>query len=288
MTMAPTTPRLALGAVRVVLVAPRVAANVGAALRAAANFEAGGVTLVAPRVDLADEAIAVVARGLQAPSELLHVAPTLSAALAGARSSVAFTRRGGGGRPAHASPRALLAADPLFAAGALAGGPAAPPGTAECAAALVFGREETGLLDAELRLCSHACAIPTGVAKPACNLSHAVAIALAAFFEAALDAGAESAESQEAVRLRWLGARAARRAPAAELEALLARAGALLAAAGVGVEETAGGGSGRAHGRRVRPAGRLRALLLRAGATAAEVRALHGVLKQLEARGEPP
>jgi hypothetical protein len=29
--------------------------------------------------------------------------------------------------------------------------------------ALVFGREESGLLESELMLCSHACSIPSGV-----------------------------------------------------------------------------------------------------------------------------
>lgn len=48
-------------------------------------------------------------------------------------------------------------------------------------AALVFGREESGLLDSELALCSHACAIPTGDAygQPSMNLSSAVSVVLA-------------------------------------------------------------------------------------------------------------
>lgn len=49
--------------------------------------------------------------------------------------------------------------------------PSAAPGPV----ALVFGREESGLLESELLLCSHACAIPTGAngdwcgATGACN-----------------------------------------------------------------------------------------------------------------------
>ncbi|GLI70532.1 hypothetical protein VaNZ11_015447 [Volvox africanus] len=48
--------------------------------------------------------------------------------------------------------------------------------------ALVFGREESGLTETELRLCSHACAIPTGRLQPSMNLSHAVAVALGEIF----------------------------------------------------------------------------------------------------------
>ena len=40
--------------------------------------------------------------------------------------------------------------------------------------ALVFGREESGLAEAEVSLCSHACAIPIGRLQPSMNLSHAV------------------------------------------------------------------------------------------------------------------
>ncbi|EFJ46240.1 hypothetical protein VOLCADRAFT_118107 [Volvox carteri f. nagariensis] len=53
------------------------------------------------------------------------------------------------------------------------------------ATALVFGREESGLSEAELRLCrcpGHACAIPTGRLQPSMNLSHAVAVVLGEIF----------------------------------------------------------------------------------------------------------
>jgi tRNA C32,U32 (ribose-2'-O)-methylase TrmJ len=49
--------------------------------------------------------------------------------------------------------------------------------------ALVFGREESGLTEEELRLCSHACSIPTGRMQASMNLSHAVAVVLGACFE---------------------------------------------------------------------------------------------------------
>jgi hypothetical protein len=47
----------------------------------------------------------------------------------------------------------------------------------------VFGREESGLTEAELRLCAHACAIPTGRMQASMNLSHAVSVVLSGLFE---------------------------------------------------------------------------------------------------------
>jgi hypothetical protein len=52
------------------------------------------------------------------------------------------------------------------AAAGSAGGAVESRAAASITVALVFGREESGLLESELLLCSHACAIPTG--KPRC------------------------------------------------------------------------------------------------------------------------
>ena len=111
-----------------------------------------------------------------------------------------FTRRAGATRFTHAClgdlvrefpeavpqlllppplPMALLAADDApssSTAGSTASGTAASPGGTT---ALVFGREEGGLTEQELRLVSHACAIPSGRLQPSLNLSHAVAVILA-------------------------------------------------------------------------------------------------------------
>jgi tRNA C32,U32 (ribose-2'-O)-methylase TrmJ len=46
----------------------------------------------------------------------------------------------------------------------------------------VFGREESGLSEAEVRLCAHACALPTGRIQPSMNLSHAVGVVTAELF----------------------------------------------------------------------------------------------------------
>lgn len=62
-------------------------------------------------------------------------------------------------------------------------------------AALVFGREESGLTAEEVSACTHCCSIPTGELQPSLNLSHAVAVVLAQLFEQVQE------ESQGAVAL---------------------------------------------------------------------------------------
>ena len=217
---APAAP-LVLSAYRVVLVSPKTAANLGAVLRVAENFEALDVWVVDPRCDPSDFAVGQVSHGSAAAASLV-VAPTLAAALAGTQGecaqreggglgwnavshrqpainlghyfctasagSVGFTRRAGAGRVLHPSLLALRgafpAALPLEAAAAAAAGEPPPPPVA-----LVFGREESGLLEEELLLCAHACAIPSGRSQPSLNLSHAAAVVLSQLFEAALEVG---------------------------------------------------------------------------------------------------
>ncbi len=72
-----------------------------------------------------------------------------------------------------------------------------------------------GAQDAELALCAHCCAIPTGRAQPSMNLSHAAAVVLAQLFELRLSAGggattgvvevdgAESAPAAAHVHASW-------------------------------------------------------------------------------------
>ena len=83
-----------------------------------------------------------------------------------------------------------LAANALGAAGGLAAAAhascsgasgeqhVASSAAAGAVTALVFGREESGLTEGELRAVSHACAIPTGSMQGSLNLSHAVAVVL--------------------------------------------------------------------------------------------------------------
>ncbi|GIL89509.1 hypothetical protein Vretimale_1925 [Volvox reticuliferus] len=236
---------LLLSNIRVVLVAPKHEANVGAVARACANFECLSLFLVAPRCSITTGgtgAGASEARKVSCGDTVLDrivVTDTLAEALADTTGSIGFTRRAGATRVTHASLSHLLAEfpwalalhtppplrSPLTDASAFSAtvaakdlpvfsAPSPPPNRlgqpalrqmdptspsperegdgladASCsgerhpfATALVFGREESGLTETELRLCSHACAIPTGRLQPSMNLSHAVAVVLAELF----------------------------------------------------------------------------------------------------------
>ena len=150
--------------VRVVLVRPRYAGNVGAAVRVAANFAVPEVVLVSPACALDDdpEFVRMAMGGERLVT--LSSAATLAEAVSDARVAVATTSR------RNRDPRALHtpadARDRLRAAGA-------DP------VALVFGPERGGLSRDELRLCHLALAVPTSPQFPVLNLAQAVGIVLA-------------------------------------------------------------------------------------------------------------
>ena len=59
--------------------------------------------------------------------------------------------------------------------------PGAPPGGGKLA--LVFGREDDGLTEEEVRRCSAVCTLPTGRLQESLSVSHAVVIALSHLFQ---------------------------------------------------------------------------------------------------------
>ncbi|KAI8466150.1 MAG: Alpha/beta knot methyltransferase [Monoraphidium minutum] len=146
--------------------------------------------------------------------------------------------------------------------------------------ALVFGREESGLTEDELRLCTHACAIPTGRVQPSMNLSHAVGAVLAGLFERRLAAlGLEELPMGQDVTGNPKIQAGLQPASASELESLLGRVAAIARAVDMSDQESHGGGNQGNHGRRRLPLGHIRALMARAKANTWEVRSLHGLAK---------
>jgi TrmH family RNA methyltransferase len=147
--------------IRLVLVRPETAANVGACARAARNTGCVGVDLVAP----GDWRTVECWRSAWGAHELLEEARVfddLASALAGAVFTVALTGRRPAGPPV---------ADVREAAAEVASL------GRDDAVALVFGPEASGLTNAEIARCGRAAFIPSHPAQPSYNLSHAVAIA---------------------------------------------------------------------------------------------------------------
>jgi TrmH family RNA methyltransferase len=147
--------------VRVVLVRPENAANVGACARLIRNTGLGGLDLVAPG-DWRTVECWRTAWGAQEVLEEARVFEDLGGALEGVALALALSGRRGGGR----SPLDIReGADAIAALGP------------EEEARVVFGPETSGLSNEEIACCGRHAAIPADPAQPSYNLSHAVAIA---------------------------------------------------------------------------------------------------------------
>ncbi|GAB4459896.1 MAG: RNA methyltransferase [Elainellaceae cyanobacterium] len=152
--------------IRIVLVEPAGPLNVGAIARVMKNFGLRQLVLVNPQCDpLSAEArmLAVHAADLL---ESAQNVPTLAEALSGCQRAVATTGRDRTTLPIHLeSPRDCLPwlRSPLF------------DGTLPTAA-LIFGREDSGLTNAELNLAQRFLQIPTSEVYSSMNLAQAVAV----------------------------------------------------------------------------------------------------------------
>lgn len=149
--------------VRVILVRPQRAGNVGSASRALMNMGLRDLVLVAPECDwLDDEALRFAARA-RPVLEAARVVPTIAEAQADCVMSFATSGKGGlyrrnaGLTAAAAAPIALRAA---------VDGPVA----------IGFGPEDRGLLQEETLQFDHVVEIPSAPEYPALNLAAAVAV----------------------------------------------------------------------------------------------------------------
>jgi tRNA/rRNA methyltransferase len=147
--------------VRVVLVRPDTAVNVGATARIVLNYGLHGLDLVSPG-DWRTVECWRTAWGAPEVLEEARVFPDLAGALAGSALVVGFTGR-------------RRSTGPVLDARAAASEASALGGDEE--AALVFGPETTGLTRDELALCGRLANIPSHPGQPSLNLSHAVAVA---------------------------------------------------------------------------------------------------------------
>jgi tRNA/rRNA methyltransferase len=146
---------------RIVLVEPREAGNVGAVARAMKNFGFGELWIVGEHPLLSPLA-GWWASGADDVVERARFAESLHHAVRDAKLTVATTSARGRTTPADLTPRTLAAL-----ARTLAG---------DDVLALVFGREDSGLTREELVQCQRGASIPTSEGFPTMNLAQSVCV----------------------------------------------------------------------------------------------------------------
>lgn len=244
MTPAPPEQGTAARPVRVVLVKPEQPRNVGAVVRAAANFGAEGVYLVAPTDwnHEADRAARVASSGAWGVIGGVHLVATLAEATADCHLIAGTSAR------TRDHPGEPLTPAEFFTT-------VAPHNAAE-RLALVLGPESQGLSSADLALCHVHLRIPTCSTFSSLNLGHAAAVLL---YEAQrqLPDAATAAPYEEG-------------ADVAQQERWLSRITAALS------------GGGPPHD--LRQVAQLRRLLARARPAQGDIALLHNLLKRLSHR----
>ncbi|MDQ3282399.1 MAG: RNA methyltransferase [Acidobacteriota bacterium] len=146
---------------RIILVEPQQAGNVGAAARVMKNFGFDDLWIVGQHPDLLPVS-SWWASGADDLLERAHFAPTLAGAIADAHLTVATTSMRGRTSPVSFSARSL--------------GERFASMSENQTLALVFGREDSGLTREELALCQHTAAIPTNDVFPTMNLAQSICV----------------------------------------------------------------------------------------------------------------
>jgi TrmH family RNA methyltransferase len=161
--------------VRIVLVSPEHPGNVGSAARAMQTMGLGDLVVVAPACDPRSDETIALAHSAADVVRNLRVVDTLPEALADTTFSVGTTRR------------TRRVGYPVFTpeetAGQLRERAAAGP------AAIVFGRESSGLDNPELALCSIQSTIPCATENHSLNLAQAVQVYCYTLYQASLSPG---------------------------------------------------------------------------------------------------
>ena len=148
----------------VVLVAPQGGLNIGSVARAMANFGFSDLRLVNPEVDHLGNDARLMAVKAAMILEGASIYTDLPAALADCHLALGTTRRFGKYREDFLSPNKIFEAS--------------APYVHQGRVALVFGREDRGLLTEEIDLCQRFVTIPTRDELPSMNLAQAVSLCL--------------------------------------------------------------------------------------------------------------
>jgi tRNA/rRNA methyltransferase len=156
----------------VILVRPKFPENIGMAARACANMGCSELVVTAPQLWNPDKSAGLAtAQGLEI-LRTIRVTDTLSSALSGFDAAFGTTARTGGWRKGVLTP-AKAAAEINEARGQ------------GRRVALVFGPEDRGLENEDVRLCSRLVCIPTAEGASSLNLAQAVLILLYECFKTA-------------------------------------------------------------------------------------------------------
>lgn len=145
----------------IILAGTKHPGNIGSAARAVANMGLSRLVLAAPRCEINDESHRLAKAG----TDVLHSAkvfPSLSEALEGIHLLVGTTGKSGGYRAEALTPRMMI--------------PKVLEHATEQTVGILFGPEDTGLVDEDLRLCQLLIRIPTSRKASSINLAQAVMI----------------------------------------------------------------------------------------------------------------
>lgn len=148
--------------VRVVLVNPLYGGNVGAVCRAMMNMDLRNLSIVRPKWDLFDEDIRKMSMEAYTIYENAQRFETLEEAVADCAMVAVTSARTGLYRDHSHTPRELM--------------PTMLDVAAEHPAAVVFGAEDRGLLNDQLKIGTHILQIPSSTSYSALNLSQAVMV----------------------------------------------------------------------------------------------------------------
>ena len=147
--------------VSIILAGTKHPGNIGSAARAMANMGLGRLVLAAPRCKINDEARRMAKAGAGV-LDATRIYPSLADAVAEMHMLIGTTGQSGGYRAGTATPRQIVSKILDRAVDQTVG--------------ILFGPEDTGLVDEDLRLCQVLIRIPTNRMAPSINLAQAVMI----------------------------------------------------------------------------------------------------------------
>ena len=148
--------------IRIVLVDPKYAGNIGSICRVMMNMGVTDLALVAPNEALDWEEARKLAYSAETMLDNLKTFPTLEEAVADCTVVAGTSARTGFYRDHAYLPREIA--------------PIVLESAAHHKAALVFGREDKGLFNEEIAVCTHIINIPSSDLYRSLNLSHAVMV----------------------------------------------------------------------------------------------------------------